>query len=84
MHAQKVFRPQPFEGNRVVDVPRVLAVDRDDERVSQILSVREVLRGDFSRGLTFGLPLYARRKLLAELIGAYDGQFLRKKIVAFA
>ena len=34
MHAQKVFRPQPFEGNRVVDVPRILAVDRDDERIS--------------------------------------------------
>ena len=62
MHAEEpaaVF--QFLNVNRVVEIARILRIDRDDEFISQIFTALELLRVDFFRNLIRFLQGFARK-----------------------
>ena len=83
MHAEIKFPVLFADGDRVVDVARVLAVHGDDEFVPKIDASREIVERR-ALGLPFGGLEHLGRKFLFQAVSADERRFLHEEIAAFS
>ena len=74
-----IRRRQSFDINRVIEIARIIGVDRDDELVAQIFAFRKTTRID-GVGNVVGFLQHFRRKLERKVIFPNDREHVDSRI----